>query len=138
MRRFVRIGLLLSAFVALASCQNKTEDCIDEIAKKANTEEGVRRGIENCYLKNSEQKGSSENKDQSKIIDDCNITWDGEAFVNGVPAQKNNYFIVGFPNSTSLAYLPKNMSKEVGEKLIRNNWELIKVICPAIKASEIN
>lgn len=123
--------------ISTSSCHNKTEDCIDEITKKAITEEGVKRGIENCYVKNSSQKTNQSDEQKSQIVEDCQLTWSGESFVKGTPAQNNNYFIVTFSNSTSIAYLPKNMSKEIAGQLITDNWELIKSICPAIKASEI-
>lgn len=135
--RLFRLVLFFLAAVTALSCEKKTEDCIDEVAKKASTEEGVRKGIENCYVKNSVRENNEAQSEHSQIVDDCRLTWNGESFVKGIPAQSSNYFIVEFPNSTSLAYLPKNMSKEIGGQLIQNNWELIKAICPAIKASEL-
>lgn len=135
--RFFRLGLICLVSITVLSCEKKTEDCVDEVAKKASTEEGVRRGIENCYVRNSVRENNEAQGKHSDVVVDCHLTWNGESFVKGIPAELSNYFIVGFPNATSLAYLPKNMSKEIGEQLIHNNWELIKAICPAIKASEL-
>jgi hypothetical protein len=132
--KLICVLILLST----VACQKKIEDCIDDVAKNAKTDSGVSQGIANCYSKGNSPPEPQSNNQRQPLVEDCNITWNGEIFVKGVPAEPQNYLVVGFPNSTSLAYLPKNMSVDIGGKLIQKNWTSIKTICPAIGASEIN
>ncbi len=83
----------LITFVWLStSCSNRTEDCINDVAKNAKTDTGVAIGVANCrtntaVTSTNESKIPAEEKKIVKSIDGvsskCYVFWDGRHWQNG-------------------------------------------------------
>ena len=127
----------LALVFLISGCHKSSEDCIDDVVKNSKTEQGVTVGVGNCYTKNKNLNNKEPSKPEVAIVEDCSLTWNGEKFIRGIPLDSTKYLTVGFPNTTTLAYIPLSMSKEIGGKVIESNWAEMKNICPALKISEL-
>lgn len=103
------------------------DECVLDGIKSAKTDSAVQLLHKVCANK------FPTNKNQPSFVKDCTVTWSNNQFTKGKPYIMSNYVGIAFPNSTSIAYLPANMEKNVLEKTITDNIRQINRICPDIK-----
>ena len=60
------------------------------------------------------------------------VTWNGEKFIAGSPADISKFIAVRFSQTTSMIYMPEHMDKKLWRKVIVSNESTIKSICPGI------
>lgn len=79
----------------------------------------------------TESKSFPNKAENSLIVYPCNVTWDGNIFVKGIPSEKENFIAVRFPNTTDMVYVPNHMS--LTQNFILERLREIQAICPSIK-----
>jgi hypothetical protein len=99
------------------------DECISDVVKNAKTDLSAEIGIQNC----------SERFKKNEAINDCSAIWNGIKFVSGYPVNKGFYQEISILNTTHRIFLPKDMSKEMMEKVVNENIEKVKLICPFLK-----
>lgn len=84
------------AVILFASCSERTEDCINDVAKNAKTDTGVVIGVRNCQTNTAEasaETSAEKNKtipDENRIVKSldevssmCYVFWDGRHWQKG-------------------------------------------------------
>lgn len=116
----ILIFVTTGAYAGLFGPSNLSE-CLDDVVKNSKNNSAAEIGAANCTRKFS---------NTNNTVQDCAMTWNGVSFVKGTPQSLVEYQFAGIQNTTHKIYIPKDMTNDVMNKTVRENWEQIRKICP--------
>ncbi len=102
------------------------EDCVLKGLKDASTESAVFVLQDACEKKFPDNKGT-------RLVSDCNLTWNGHIFLPGTPKDKSRYRAITFSTTTSMIFFPEQMDPRLLKEIVLKRKSEVIGICPGIK-----